>query len=199
MKTKANNKKNAVTMVELMVATSISMLLIGATLSLLLFGRVSIFRNEAAVQAGERARKVINVIAKDLRLSRPTLVLISNALGTVLNTNDGSVVNFQIPVGANNPSLTLNTDYTLQWGSQNTEDEYIAYSIDGNSDLIRSTYSLADASDAVSAVISPNVVSLSFTRVNVSSPVINIEIEMLGRSSSHTETAIVTSSVRARN
>jgi len=199
MNIKKYNIRSAITLVELMVATSISILLIGATLSLLLFGRASVFRNEASVQAGERARKVVNAIAKELRLSKPTRVFVSDSLGTISNANTGSVVNFQIPVGAYNPTLTLNADYSLQWGSDDTEDEYIGYSVDGDLNLIRSTYSTSNASDAVSEVISPDVVSLLFTRSSTSSPVVNIEIEMLGRSSSHEETVTITSSVRARN
>ncbi|RKX18305.1 MAG: hypothetical protein DRP26_05445 [Candidatus Zixiibacteriota bacterium] len=191
--------KKAVTLVELMVAASISILLIGATLSLLLFGRASVFRNEASVQAGERARKVANIIAKELRISKPTKVFISDSLGTTSNTNSGSVINFQIPVGAYNTSLTLNADYSLKWGSEDTEDEYIGYSINGDFNLIRSTYSTSTASDAVSEVVSPDINSLLFTRDNTSSPVINIEVEMLGKSFTHQETVTITSSVRTRN
>jgi hypothetical protein len=196
---KLNLQKKAVTLVELMITGGISLLILGAAFGMLLFGRVSVFSNEATVKASEQARKALNKITNELRLSKPTLVLISNGLGTTPNTNDGDIVNFQIPVGIYNNELTLNADYTLQWGSDTASGQYVAYSVDVNSDLIRSTYAAADASDAISRVVVPGISSLQFTRTNFSSTVINIEIQAVGKSGSQETNADLTSSVRIRN
>lgn len=196
---KLNLQKKAVTLVELMIAAGISLLIIGASFGMLLFGRVSVFSNEAAVKASEQARRALNKITNELRLSKPTLVLISEDLGISHNTNDGDIVNFQIPVGIYNNELTLNADYTLQWGSDTVVGAYVAYSVDGNSNLIRSTYPADDVSNAVSSVVVPGILSLRFTRASLSSAVVKIEIQARGRSTSQETEVGLTSSVRIRN
>lgn len=196
---KTRPKIKSFTLVELVISLGISVLIIGASLAILLTGRISVFSNEAAVQATENARNAINAISKELRLSRPTAVFLSDQIGTTPNLDDGSVANFRIPVGIYDNNLQLGSDFRLQWGSEDTPDAFIAYSVDGNNNLIRSTYLQPDGSDAVSTIVSPNIAVLSFTRDAIDSAFIEVSVEAEGISSMYRGEQALSSSIRLRN
>lgn len=192
-------QRNGVTLVELVIAIGICTIIIGASFSLMLTSRISVFGNEAAVQAGQNARKVVNLIRKELRLSKSSRVYISNNLELSPNNLTGSVIKFQIPVGVYDDNLQLDAEFNLQWGSGDTVGERIAYSIDGNNKLIRSTYSTSDGSDAVSKVVASGITAVSFSRSANDSGVIDFSVTAQGVSSLHTKEQILSSSARLRN
>lgn len=191
----------SVTLVELVIALGISVLVIGASLGILLTGRISVFSNEAAVQATENARNAINAISKELCLSRPTAVFLSDQIGTTPNlaNQDCSVVNFRIPVGVYDNNLQLDSDFRLQWGSEDTVGAFIAYSVDVDSNLIRSIYMQADGADAVSTVVSPNITGLAISRDSIDSNVIDISVDAQGLSERWERNQTLSSSIRLRN
>ncbi|MCK5288889.1 MAG: hypothetical protein KAJ79_07460, partial [Candidatus Omnitrophica bacterium] len=86
-----------------------------------------------------------------------------------------------------------------KWGSNTQENTFIAYSIDINNNLIESTYTKNDASDAVSVIISPSIDSISFSRENNSSPLITIQITTTGNNSRDTLKKSLISFVKLRN
>ena len=193
------HSKKSVTLVELMIATGISTLIIGASLTLLLSGKASILHNEGLIQSSQQVRTSLDRLGQSLRLTQPSKTFISDQLGRAINANSGTVINFQIPVGSFETNLDLYPDASLRWGSNTQENTFIAYSIDINNNLIESTYTKNDASDAVSVIISPSIDSISFSRENNSSPLITIQITTTGNNSRDTLKKSLISFVKLRN
>ncbi|UCC96064.1 MAG: type II secretion system protein [Candidatus Omnitrophota bacterium] len=192
-------KKYSFTLIEVIIAIGISTLVIGASMIILFTSKVSIFRNEAAILAETNARTAMERITNELRLSRPFRVFISNNVSVLNNLDNGSAINFQIPVGSYDPALDLTATHLLRWGCAANEDHHIAYSINADNQLVRSTYSLDDGSDAVAAIIAPDIQSLNFNRTASSSPLINVGIIAEGRGSVENATFALQSSVTLRN
>ena len=186
------------TLIEILLVMGIFTIITGACLTLLSTGRVSVNIADTQSQTEESARQAMNRISKELRLSQAGRVSISNNLGSATSNTSGSVINFQVPVGCYE-TLDLTDTYELKWGTENTQNAHISYSLDGNSRLLRSTYTAEDASDATSRIIAQNISSLNFSRSVISSSLINIVIVAQSGTASNTAPQILRSSIRLRN
>ena len=171
---KSKPKKSGFTLIEVLVVVGILTLIIGASFTLLSSGRLSANLSEAQVQTAENARIAMNRITKELRLSRSSRAHISNGVGLATNLNNGTVINFQIPVGSYAPQLQLNPDNSLQWGCAGSQGHFLAYSV-VNSQLLRRAY-YADGSLDVSEIIANHIFSVTFSRTSAGSQIINIAI-----------------------
>lgn len=168
-------RKQGFTLTELIVVIGIVSLVMGAMLTFLITSRSAADFSEARLRATEYAQRAMAQIVKELRLSNPSKVRITHNMGWIPEARPGEVINFQIPVGIYG---TLDLDYGnwLKWGTEDTEGHFIAYSVNGNSQLLRSTYGATDASDAVSRVITPHISSMTFNRTDSNSDLIHIVI-----------------------
>lgn len=174
---KSKPKKSGFTLIELLVVVGIFTLIIGASFTLLSSGRLSANLSEAQIQAAENARIAMERITRELRLPHASKIRISNNRDFVTNEAcPNSVINFQIPVGSYSNQLDLKADNSLKWGSANTEGYYLAYSVDGNNQLLRSTYTADDGSGLSSEIIAQHISSVTFSRTGASSQIINITI-----------------------
>ena len=193
-------KKSGFTLIELLLVTGIFTLIIGVSFTLLSTGRVSMFVNEARIQAEENARLAADQISKELRLSSANLELvhISDSVGWATNNTSGTVINFQIPVGSYDGTLDLTGANELKWGNEDTEDAYIAYWLNDNL-LTRSIYTASDGSDATGRTIASDVTSLAFSRAATDSALINIDISTQGEASTRTATRTLRSGIKLRN
>ncbi len=193
-------KESAFTVIELLVVMGIFSLIIGAGLTLFSTGRLSIHISEAHIQAQEYARQAMNRISKELRLSRPSLVYLSDSADWLTNDDSGSVVNFQIPVGSYDISILpqLTSDYRIRWGSAAAEGDHLAYSTDAGLQLLRSTYTAFDGSDAATEIIAQHIASISFSRSS-GSPLIDIQIVSQVDTAHGPVTHTLRSSVKLRN
>jgi len=164
------------TIIELLVVMGIFTLIAAASFSLISTGRFSADIIESRLKLTERSHQAMSRITRELRLSSPSRVYISNTLGTTTNSLQGEVINFQIPVGCYDNVFNLTPMHFLKWGSQAAEGAFLAYSVDANSQLLRSTYTTSDGTDASSEVIAQNISSLNFSRSASSSQLVNITI-----------------------
>lgn len=191
--------KKSVTLIELMIAAGISTLIIGASLTILFSGRASILHNEGLILSSQQARASLDRLGRTLRLSQASKTFISNQLGMTINANSGTVINFQIPVGSFSANLDLTSDACLKWGSNTQENNYMAYSIDTNNNLIESTYTQINASDVSSTIVSPSIQFISFHRENNSSNLITVKITTRGNNSRNTLEKALVSFIKLRN
>jgi len=206
---KSKPKKSGFTLIELLVVVGIFTLIIGASFTLLSSGRLSANLSEARIQTSENARLAMEQITRELRLSHSSKGHISNAVGWATNLNNGIVINFQIPVGSYDAQLSLNLNNELQWGwgralpdaagTPTTLGYYIAYSVDGNNQLLRSTYTAADGSGLTSEIIARHISSLTFSRTSTSSQIINITIVGQRQTAQGPITQTLNSRVKLRN
>lgn len=183
-KYKMNGK--GITLLELLIVAGIMVLITTAALGLLVAAKNSADQNETQIQVKEYAQRAMDKVSKELRLSRPSFVRITNSIGWSIETtgtvdgvvkSKGSVVNFQMPVGIYTTDLNLDINYNLRWGCQDTVGHYLAYSLDANSNLIRTDYANVNGSGTISqTTIAPYVSSISFVRDNSSAGYITITI-----------------------
>ena len=171
-----DDKKYGFTLVELLVVMGIFTLIVGVSFSFLSTGRFSAQLTEAQLEAAERGQTALSRITRELRLSAPLRVTLSDNVSRVSSLLQGSVVNFQVPVGVYDDTLNLTSMYDVRWGTETVEDSFLAYSVDADDQLIRSTYSTINGSDAVSEVIGQGISSLAFIRTSSSSDLLTVEI-----------------------
>ena len=195
-------RKSAFTIIELIVVMGIFALIVGAGLTLFSTGRLSVSISEAHIQAQEQARQTMTRVSKELRLSSPSRFHLCDSVDWLTNNDAaGSVVNFRIPVGSYAISIlpSLTTDYRIRWGSATTEGDYLAYSTDADLQLLRSTYTTADGSDASTEIIAQHIASISFSRSSASSPLINIQIVSQVNTAHGPTTHTLRSSIKLKN
>lgn len=187
-------------LIELLVVAGIFSLIIGVTFTLLTAGRFSVNLTEAQILAQDHARAAMDRITRELRLSQAGLVFISNNILWAQSSTLGSVVNFQIPVGSYADKLDLESDGSLKWGTEDNEGAYLAYSLNENLQLLRSTFTNTDGSDATGRIVSPHISALTFSRPTTSSNLITITI--VGQTQTargRVVTQTLTSSLKLRN
>ncbi len=149
------------TLIEIVIALSIFVLVVGASTALLLTGRTSVSENEARIQAEERARNALNRMTRELQASADNKIWINNdeRLHPKNDEGEGDIINFQIPVERANGTIA-DEDGEFEWGDGSTKDKYIAYSLyasEGNTlnptlgtTLIRTTYIISTAGNSLS-------------------------------------------------
>jgi prepilin-type N-terminal cleavage/methylation domain-containing protein len=192
--------KSGFTFMELLIVVGIFALIIGASLSIFSSGKLSFDVNEANIQAEEHARIAIERIANELRISRAGLVRISDNVNWTTSNVAGDTINLQIPVGSYAAQLTLSDDNSLQWGSEADPGHYLAYSVNANSQLVRSIYTLTDGSDATDTIIVPDISAISFSRTSTGSELITVVIDAAVQTSSgYTASRTLQSSIKIRN
>lgn len=171
-------KAGGFTLMEVLVVVGIFTLIIGVSLTLLSSSRLSTDITEAQIQVAEHARLAMDRITKELRLSHFSRVRIRNSLGFPAGEiSPGSVINFQIPKGSYDADgLDLDPNYSLQWGSATTAGHYLAYSVDGNNQLLRTAYTDSSGSNPTSQIIAQNIASVTFSRTSTISNLISITI-----------------------
>lgn len=170
-------KAGGFTLLEVLVVVGIFTLIIGTSFTLLSSSRLSTDITEAQIQVAEHARLAMDRITKELRLSHFSRVRISGNLKfTAAETNPGSVINFQIPVGSYDDQLALDPNNALQWGCAANPGHYLAYSVDGNHQLLRTAYTDQAGSNPTSQIIAQNIASVSFSRTSTSSNLISITL-----------------------
>ncbi|MDD5069676.1 MAG: hypothetical protein PHV17_03010 [Candidatus Omnitrophica bacterium] len=182
---------------EFLIAMGISTLIFSASLTLMLSGRVSVFRNEELIHSQEQARAAMATITNELRLSSPFRVFIADNYSRSSPNNNGNTINFQIPMGSYNQSLNLTSSLSIKWGTNSQDGHLIAYFVD-EAQLIRSEFFQADGSDAVRSVICPHIESITFSRQHSTAETINISITANGGNNSG-EQFTLESEVRTRN
>jgi prepilin-type N-terminal cleavage/methylation domain-containing protein len=192
-------KECGFTLIELIAVTGIIGIITAVLLNFMVTSRISFDSAQAQIQAKEYAKIAIAAIAKELRLSRPSKVRIANSLGWVTETSPGSVVNFQIPVGSFDAALNLTSNYEIRWGSNANENYYIAYLVDNNSRLRKSTYSLSTGSGAINSTIAPNISNLTVSRDSISSDLIHIQVTAQIPTHNGAINQTLTSDVKLRN
>ena len=203
---KGNLSLTGFTLVELLVVTGIFTLIIGVSFTLLSTGRVSMFVNEAQIEAEENARIATNRISRELRLSRAGHVLISNNPGFIgAEISPESIINFQIPVETPGGALNLNPDGSIRWGSKDADggytlNAYIAYYMNGTQ-LERITYANLDGSGIIgnSIVVATHITAITFSRNAPSSNLVNIELTTQGEANTRTVAHTLRSSIKLRN
>jgi len=192
-------KKYAFTLIELLITTGIFTLIAAASYAVIFTSRLSSNIIESQFESAGSARIAMERVTQELQLSNPGKVWISTAIGIAgTQLNSGSVINFQIPVGSYQEGLNL-IEGQLRWGSEDTEAEYIAYSVDNDSQLLRSVYTSSDGSNPRSKIIARNISRISFARNSSNSNLINIEIVSLAAAGQQASTQTLRSSVRLRN
>ena len=198
-------KKTGFTLVELLVVTGIFTLIIGVSFTLLSTGRVSMFVNEAQIEAEENARIATNRISRELRLSRAGQVLISNNPGFIgAEISPASVINFQIPVETPGGALNLAPDGSIRWGSKDADggytlNAYIAYYMNGTQ-LERITYANLNGSGIIgSSIVATHITAITFSRNAPSSNLVNIELTTQGEANTRTVAHTLRSSIKLRN
>lgn len=165
------------TLIELLFAIGILLLVVIATSNIFFTGRRTSENYEAGFQARETSKIAMDRISWELRLSRPGTMRINNNRGFILpEIHNGSVINFQIPVGAYSQNLTLNINNDLQWGSTDRAGDFIAYFVDGAGQLKRGIYTQPNAGDIVEQVVVPGISNITFDRDNTGSGLIRIKV-----------------------
>ena len=202
---KSRLKESGFTLIELLVVLGIFTLIIGVSFTLLSTGRLSVDVGEIQIQAAENARRAMQRISRELRLSDAGRVFISDNLNAATNLSSGSVINFQIPLGSYADELTLD-DSLLTWGSAgpiqpDQSDAYLAYSIDAGFQLVRTTYTNNDGTGITDTrTIAQHITDITFGRTSLNSDLIDIEIVGQRQSTSgRTATQTLRSSVKLRN
>ncbi len=166
------------TLLELMAVVGVFGLTVAVSGVLLTTSRNYGDFNEAKLQAKESARIALERINQELRLSSPSKVSISNLVSWAPSSNEpqpGSVINFQIPVGIYS-NLDLTSSNELKWGSAFNEGSYLAYSVNGNSQLVKSTYTSASGANPTTELVSNHIGSITFSRTDTSSSLIRVVI-----------------------
>lgn len=194
-------KQSGFTLMELLVVAGIFTLVVGGTTLMLTSSRFSVGLSDAQIEAEEHARRAMEHISKELRLSRADRVRISDTLGWTTSSTSGDVANFQIPKGIYDDDLNLTADYLLQWGSEDNTGYYLAYSIDADSQLVRTIYVNSDGTNIYGTpkIMARNISSLTFSRTSAASEVIDIEISAQVDASQGTVKRTLRSSVKLRN
>jgi len=185
------------TLMEIVVVAGILSLAMGVMLTFLITSRTAADFSQARLAAVEYAQRAMDQIARELRYSGASHVRISHALGWTLESRPGQVINFQIPVGIYG-ALNLTSSNWLKWGNQDTEGYYIAYSVNADSQLLRSTYLAANATGAASRIVAPHISSISFNRTDGNSDLVHVVV--ISRITSPRETtATLEADVKMRN
>jgi len=175
-KVRDKTKKSGFTLPEVLIVAAIMSLLMGAMFTFLMTTRISSDTLEAGIQSKEYGQQVLEKIVKELRLTRAGKVRITNSLGWTAEASPGQVINFQIPVGIYADTLNLTAVNELRWGDTTAENRYLAYSVNANSQLVRSSYNASDLSNAVSQIIAPRISALNFSRTSPTSNLIRIQV-----------------------
>jgi prepilin-type N-terminal cleavage/methylation domain-containing protein len=164
-------------LLELMAVTGIFGLTMAVSAVLLITSKGYGDIHEAQLQSKESARVALERISQELRLSSSSKVSIDTAIRWSPSSVEpaGAVVNFQIPVGVYGV-LDLSASNELKWGSAVTVDHHIAYSVNGNSQLVRTTYAAAPSGGDTVDVVSSHIAGITFSRVSTSSSLIHIVI-----------------------
>ncbi len=192
-------KKYAFTLMEVLVSCGIFTLIVAASYAVVFTSRLSSDIAENQLVSGESARIAMDRVIQELRFANPSKVWISNQLNAIAGqATSGSIINFQIPVGSYQEELNLSQGQ-LRWGSEDTEGEYIAYSVDNNNCLLRTVYTSSEGANPLSKIIARNISRTSFARNSSNSNLINIEIVSLAAAGQQASTQTLRSSVRLRN
>jgi type II secretory pathway pseudopilin PulG len=197
-------KNHGFTLTELLMVTGIITLVIGASLVLISTGSLSVNLTNAQIQTQEQARIAMEQISRELRLSRAGLVRISGNLGwTVSDASPNDTINFQIPLGSYADQLTLNAINEIQWGcgqaGQAHLGHFLAYSVNGNNQLIRSSYTNPDGTGIEETkIICQNINQITFLRNNTSDEYIEIQIVTQKQISAQAGTTQLTQTLHSR-
>lgn len=197
---KTFSKKSSFTLIELIIATGISTLIMGASMSLFFSSKLSLFSNNISIKAEENVQKAMRKISKDIRLSKSTSTIISDSIGTTTSANSGSVISFQIPVGSYDEYLDIDSLGDIKWGSEKTASHYVAYYVNEKSRLVRVTYNPDMSTISNEEIIAIDIYSLRFEQASVASNLIEVKIgSLLQESQDERELLTSLSTVKLRN
>ncbi|MBN2097682.1 MAG: prepilin-type N-terminal cleavage/methylation domain-containing protein [Candidatus Omnitrophica bacterium] len=197
-------KQSGFTLTEIMIVVGIFALIIGGSFALLSSGQLSVSISEAQIRAEEEARRAMDKISRELRLSETGKVLIYDALGgtALAAPNTGQVLFFQVPVLDVDGTLKLNTENELTWGTEDTENKYIVYYLDANSQqLLRNTCTQGEISTGIftdqAATVALDISNIAF-QAN-SDNLFTTELTSRGQIGQYISSRTLRSSINLRN
>jgi len=150
------------TLIEILVATVISTILIFAVFQVMEVGRSSWFRADVVVELRQEIIKTFMRMESELKETRPAQISLGS--GT-----SGSSLTFKIPQDNNGDGTILDASGNIEWSGN------ITYALNGANQITRTASGLT-------SILANNVVSLQFTRPT--SPVNILQIDITVRKTS---------------
>jgi len=150
------------TLIEILVATVISTILIFAVFQVMEVGRSSWLRGDVVVELRQEIIKTFMRMESELKETRPAQISLGS--GT-----SGSSLTFKIPQDNNGDGTILDASGNIEWSGN------ITYALNGANQITRTASGLT-------SILANNVVSLQFTRPT--SPVNILQIDITVRKTS---------------
>lgn len=163
---KKNKAKKSFTLVEVLIATGILSLVTGAIMAVMMTGLSSWQVGEAKTQGQQDARRAMQAMTQELRLSNSGHIQIMNEYGSVIDTGTGISVRFQVPLYDKiNQKIDLDTDGYKKWGAGSSLNYWICYKLDTeNPSQLKRVILNTNKTEVtnISSVLANNVQSLNF-------------------------------------
>ncbi|RJP29527.1 MAG: hypothetical protein C4533_00595 [Candidatus Omnitrophota bacterium] len=151
--------KRGLTLIEILVASSILILLILAVFQVMEAGRSAVFTGDLTVQLRQEIIRTFMRMERELKEARPALVSLTSG-------NSSSTITFSVPQDINGDGTVLDDFGAIEWSA------VITYALNGSNQIIRT-------SSGVTNVLANDIVSLQFSRPL--SPVNILQIDMTAR------------------
>ncbi|MCU0665554.1 MAG: prepilin-type N-terminal cleavage/methylation domain-containing protein [Candidatus Omnitrophica bacterium] len=212
---RAKNKKGF-TLLELMISVGITAIISAAILNIFSIGLSSWQIGEAKIESQYQARKAMQEITQDLRLSNPGHIDVLNDSNTEIQTGIGTKLRFQVPSYDNKiihflggdvalAAIRLDNDNNIIWGADNTNGYFIQYQLvtSGTNHQLARVILNSSFTQVSRRVLANNILAVGFKGIpsGTSNPR-SVEISITGSNTINTGRSVsfkLTSLINARN
>ncbi|MFH1061790.1 MAG: type II secretion system protein [Candidatus Omnitrophota bacterium] len=151
------NSKKAYTLAELLVSLAIFTVVIGSLMSILISQNAFFSRASAAVDVGGKARRVMTLMVKELRLAKQEVVNVYDRPldqpGVSLDHTNGKSIVFQFPVDWDGDGDKFDEWGRIEWGCEGGLDWSIEYYYDSvNQRVMRRVWDAANTAQSETVV-----------------------------------------------